>query len=131
MSKYICEIKKDIPYIGSLSICIFDETGFPLNILGTFINIDVGISNEKTLMILDGIINSDTYEFKYLGEICAIYVYRKKVLIVDTLSGANYQENYDYDFFNITPPDICDFEEIETKELKKIIELWLTEINRI
>lgn len=37
----------------------------------------------------------------------------------NTLSGANYQEDYDYDFLNITPPDICDFEEIETNELKK------------
>ena len=134
MSKYIYEIKKDIPYIGNISISINDETGSPLNILGTFINVDIGTSKDKTLMILDNINSiekNNAYEFKYLGEICAIYIYKKKSLIVDTLSGANYQEDYDYDFFYTTPPDICDFEEIETRELKKIIELWLTEINKI
>ena len=131
MSKYICEIK-NIPYIGGLSISINDKTGSPLNILGTFINIDIETSKDKILMILDNINSiekNNAYEFKYLGEICAIYVYKKKSLIVDTLSGVNYQEDYDYDFFNIAPPDICDFEEIETSELKKIIELWLNEVD--
>lgn len=126
---YIYQIEKDIPYIGNISISIRDKTGFPLNILGTFINIDIGTSKDKILMILDSINSiekNSIYEFKYLGEICAIYIHKNKSLIVDTLSGVNYQEDYDYDFLNVTPPDICDFEEIETKELKKIMELWLT-----
>ena len=126
---YIYQIEKDIPYIGNISISIHDKTGFPLNILGTFINIDIGTSKDKILMILDSINSiekNSIYEFKYLGEICAIYIHKNKSLIVDTLSGTNYQEDYDYDFLNVTPPDICDFEEIETKELKKIMELWLT-----
>lgn len=82
MSKYICEIKKNIPYIGGLSISINDKTGSPLNILGTFINIDIGTSKDKILMILDNINSiekNNAYEFKYLGEICAIYVYKKRV----------------------------------------------------
>ena len=131
---YIYQIEKDIPYIGNISISIRDKTGFPLNILGTFINIDIGTSKDKILMILDSINSiekNSIYEFKYLGEICAIYIQKNKSLIVDTLSRVNYQEDYDYDFLNVTPPDICDFEEIETKELKKIMELWLTEVDRI
>lgn len=52
---YIYQIEKDIPYIGNISISIRDKTGFPLNILGTFINIDIGTSKDKILMILDSI----------------------------------------------------------------------------
>ncbi|MDE5792263.1 MAG: hypothetical protein K2H66_01910 [Oscillospiraceae bacterium] len=99
-----------------------------LTILETFINTDISIREEKILNLLNNIekiLNGEGEEYDWLGEICAIYVYKEKCIIVDTLSGYNYDEEYEgYDYPDATPPDICDYEEIETIELKNILVAW-------
>ena len=71
---------------------------------------------------IHSVLNGNKSEYKYMREICAVYVHKEKTLIVDTLSGVNYSDDYDYDFFNTVPTDICDFEEIKTVELKETAE---------
>ena len=96
-------------------------------ILTTFINIDIGIQAENVLNLLNNIkkvLNNQIQKYDWLGEICAIYVSKEKCMIVDTLSGFNYADDYNYDYPHVTPPDICNYEEIETTELKEILEAW-------
>lgn len=98
-----------------------------LPILETFINTDISIQEKKALNLLNNIkkvLNNQIQKYDWLGEICAIYVSKEKCMIVDTLSGFNYADDYNYDYPHVTPPDICNYEEIETTELKEILEAW-------
>ena len=133
MSQYTYKITTEEIY-KYLSISVCSPENKELKILNTFIITDIGESARKTLDLLyhvQAILNGKQETYSWLGEICAIYVGKEKSMIVDTLSGYNYNENYDYDYPAITPPDICDYEEIETVALKEILKAWYEEITQI
>ena len=125
--KYIYEIEMYDCGISKRLFIAIKYNNKNLTILETFINTDISIREEKILSLLNNIekiLNGEVEEYDWLGEICAIYVYKEKCIIVDTLSGYNYNEDYDYNYPNVTPPDICDYEEIKITELKEILKAW-------
>ncbi|MDE6657126.1 MAG: hypothetical protein K2J88_00895 [Oscillospiraceae bacterium] len=135
MSKYTYKITKDNEFDKGLCISVCSPENKELKILNTLIMIDVNVSARKTLTLLNSIkavLNGEQETYNWLGEICAIYVGKEKSMIVDTLSGYNYNDDYEgYDYPDVIPPDICDYEEIETVALKEILEAWYEEITLI
>ena len=93
MNKYVYKITKG----KKAHISVLSPENKKMEILNTFIMIDININIQNTLTLLNNInsiLDDKTKTYKWCGEICAIYLCKETSMIVDTLSGFNYDDNY-------------------------------------